>query len=242
MSAPLRVGDVLHETWRLYRSFFVRSATATLVVFGGLGIVAVQGTHSRNDGMLWLMFLLPLAGTALVQGMLVEAVEDERSSRVTKVFGSGPRRLGALLVLSLLTGLGVGLGLLLLCIPGLVLFVRWSLSVPALVIEGLAPRAAMRRSRELVSGRFWSVLRLLLAVGVQTALVAIALRFGFSSLLGGSHDRLVAWFTGTLAAALATPYTAHALTVAYYRLTASERPRDASPRPGTAWASVWDQP
>ena len=232
----LAVGDVLEEAWRLYRAFFARSAALTLVVFGALGAFVVQGRGTRNDLVLWLMFLVPVVGTAVVQGVLVEAVDDERHQGGARLRRG--RRLGALLGLSLLTGVGVGLGLLALFVPGVFLFTAWSLSVPALVIEGRSPRDAMRRSRQLVRGQFWSVLRLLLAVGVQTALVAIALHFAFGFMLGASHAKLVPWLTGSLAGAFATPYTAHAVTVAYYRLTAGETRTAETARP---WTSAWDE-
>jgi len=239
----LAVGDVLHETWRLYRGFFLRSVVTTLIVFGVLGILAVQGVGARNPLLLWIAFLLPVAGTALVQGALLEAVEDERNHNARTSIGvqllAARRRLGPLLGVSLLTGLGVGLGLLLLIVPGVILFTRWSLSVPVVVLEGLSPRAAMRRSRELVDGHFWPVLRLLLSVGVQTAIATIALRTAFFFLLGESHAKLALWFAGTLASAIATPYTAHALSVVYYRLTAADVPEEPS---DTRWSSIWDKP
>jgi hypothetical protein len=224
--SSLAVGDVLHETWRLYRGFFLRSVVTTLIVFGVLGILAVQGVGARNPLLLWIAFLLPVAGTALVQGALLEAVEDERNHRARTSIGdqllAARRRLGPLLGVSLLTGLGVGLGLLLLIVPGVILFTRWSLS----------------RSRELVRGHFWPVLRLLLSVGVQTAVATIALRTAFFFLLGESHAKLALWFAGMLASAIATPYTAHALSVVYYRLTAADVPEEPS---DTRWTSIWDK-
>src|SRR5207237_2657336 len=104
----------------------------------------------RNPVVLWVAFLLPVAGTALVQGALIEAVDNERKNRVrlslVDQYRAGWRRFGPLLGVSVLTGLGVGFGLLLLIVPGVVLFTRWSLSVPVGVLEGRSPRAAMPRS------------------------------------------------------------------------------------------------
>jgi hypothetical protein len=50
------------------------------------------------------------------------------------------------------------------------------------------------------------------------------------------------WLGGTIASALTVPYTAHVLSVLYYRLTEPERPvlPQEPPRRDT-WRSVWDE-
>jgi len=91
--------------------------------------------------------LLSIVGTALVQGALVEAVADRHNSRpqssIADLYRSAWKRAGRLVGVSLLTGIGVGIGLLLLVFPGVILFTRWSLAVPVVMLEGLGPRAAM---------------------------------------------------------------------------------------------------
>jgi hypothetical protein len=109
------------------------------------------------------------------------------------------------------------------------------------MLEGLSPRAAMRRSSALVRGRWWSVFCVLLNVGLGTVLGAIGVRLALFSLLGRSHGTLAIWLSGTIASALATPYAAHAMSVVYYRLTAAEAtpaPESTDPR----WTSVWHGP
>ena len=85
--------------------------------------------------------------------------------------------------------------------------------------------------------------RLLLSGGVQTAVAVIALRSAFVFLLGETHGKLALWLGGTLASAIAAPYTAHAMTVVYYRLTNS-RPaaEEMETTAHNRWASVWDRP
>jgi hypothetical protein len=158
------------------------------------------------------LVLLSFVGTAVVQGALVEAVEQARRHRSGSVLRVAWKRAGALLGVSLLTGIGVGLGLFLLVVPGLILFTRWSLAVPAVMLEGRSPRDAMRRSAELVKGHGWRVFAIFLTV--------TACAFGASFLL----ERLLAgplglWGALTLAATLTTPFAAHALNVVYYRIT-----------------------
>jgi hypothetical protein len=166
----------------------VRSIVVGLAVFAVIGIVDATSASGEPN----LLLLFAGAGTAVVQGALVNAVDDDRKHRparsVQALLGDVRPRFGALLCISVLTGVGVGLGLLFLVVPGVILFTRWSLSVPVVMLEGLSPRAAMRRSSELVRGRFWRVFCVLLNVGLRTVLGALVLRFALFFVLGRSLD------------------------------------------------------
>lgn len=74
------------------------------------------------------------------------------------------RRLWALFGLSILYGLGVLVGLILLILPGLYLYVRWSVAVPVLIAEDAGVGDAFARSGEEISGRFWPVAGTLLLI------------------------------------------------------------------------------
>lgn len=64
--------------------------------------------------------------------------------------------------LVVLTFLGAGLGFILFVIPGVWLLVRWSLALPAMVVERRGPPAALGRSYGLVAGRWWTLFGLTL--------------------------------------------------------------------------------
>jgi hypothetical protein len=145
-----------------------------------------------------------------------------------------------LLGLSLLVGVGLGLGFLLLVVPGVILWTRWSVAVPALVLEGRGVTGSMRRSWELVGGRGWAVWRLFLRVAFLTGLTQIALVLATTPLSGGHPTRLVAFLTGFAASALTTPFGAHALNATYYRLAEPERPVIAD-EPREGWRTVWQE-
>jgi len=161
---------------------------------------------------------------ALLQGGLVEIVRglhvdgDARRLRSMRS-GRAGGRLGTLVAVSILVGLGVGLGFLLLVVPGVVLMTRWAVAVPGAMLEEGTTRDAMRRSRAIVAGNGWNVFKVLFAVGVLTALVSIPF-----ALVGGQSGPVGWWIAGTLGSALTAPYAAHALTVVYYALVQPARP------------------
>jgi hypothetical protein len=207
----LSLPAVLRDTARLYRALFWRTLVMAALVFAVVCLVETVGP--------WPVVLLSFVGTAVVQGALVEAVEQERRERASigGLFRATWKRAGALLGVSLLTGIGVGLGLFLLVVPGLILFTRWSLAVPAVMLEGRSPIDAMRRSRELVKGHGWPVFAVFLTVTVAAGLTSLALELLFADVLG-------LWPALTLASALTTPFAAHALNVVYYRIVDPGKP------------------
>ena len=110
----------------------------------------------------------------------------------------GFRRLGSVLLVALLVGITVGVGFLLLVIPGIIFLVFFSVSVPALVIENRRGTEAMKRSWHLVSGSFWHALGVIVVAAIITGLVS-----GIIGAIGGS-----AWFLHWIFTAIAQIITA----------------------------------
>jgi hypothetical protein len=236
----LDANDVLRQAWRLYKRLFGRSILLGAVVLGSLHFlqaVAAFGRHGVLVSLLAVVF--GVGGVSLLQGGLVEVVrglhlDGSDDASLGDVLARAGGRLGRLIAVSLLTGLGVGFGLLLLVVPGLVLMTRWALAVPVVMLEPGSARGALSRSRELVRGNGWSVFKVLFAVGLLTLLVQIP--FGIAAASSGPFGW---WLAVTTASALTAPYAAHALTVVYYELVEPGRP--VVLEPGTRWQSIWDE-
>jgi hypothetical protein len=205
----LSLPAVLRDTARLYRALFGRTLVMTALVFAVVCFVESVGP--------WPVVVLSFVGTAVVQGALIEAVDQERRHSTDGLFQATWKRAAALVGVSLLTGVGVALGLFFFVVPGLFLFTRWSLAVPAVMLEGRSPRDGMRRSQELVRGHGWQVF----AVFVTVTAVAFGASFVLEQLL---VDIFGLWASLTVASVLTTPFAAHALNVVYYRIAEPGRP------------------
>ena len=97
--------------------------------------------------------------------------------------------------------------------------VRWSLSVPTIVMEGNRPVAALRRSASLVEGRWWRVFGTLALAQFITAIVAQIAGFPFSlpgNLFSGTVATVLVAVGTTLTAIVTTPLAANAQTLLYY--------------------------
>jgi uncharacterized membrane protein len=94
----------------------------------------------------------------------------------------GLSRFLPLIGLAFVAGFLIVLGLILLIIPGLILYTMWFVGVPACVVERLGPWTSLRRSRNLTKGCRWKLfaLALLLLVAslgssvIQSVLSALA--------------------------------------------------------------------
>jgi hypothetical protein len=140
---------------------------------------------------------LALSGAAMFAGMIfqliaqgalmratVAAASDDRVSftdcAATGLFAAIP-----LLALGILSGLAISLGLVLFVVPGMFLWVIWSVSGPALVAERVGPIGAMGRSAELTRGARWKVLGLQLLVLIFYWIVSATLSALLVTVYGG---------------------------------------------------------
>jgi hypothetical protein len=147
---------------------------------------------------------------AAAQATIGDPVDPEESYRF------GFKRLGSVLLVSLLVGLAVAGGFLLLVIPGIIFFVFFSVSVPVLIVENRRGREAMRRSWRLVKGHAWHAFGVLLRwiftsigttlIGPFSALVSVLLYLDLRARSEAlSADTLRAELAAAGAAGVTTP-------------------------------------
>lgn len=236
----MTISGVLSDALAVYRRLLRRSVVIAGLIFA---VVSLADALAARHVTFWtriVSLVVGLVGGLLVQGALVEIVRDlhegRPSARVGELYERTRGRLETLVGTSLLFGLGVGIGLLLLIVPGLILAARWSLIVPLVVIERRGTREAFTRSAEIVRGQTGRVLALFVISAFITGVASIVITGVFAFL----PTFFAYWVGGTVAGALAVPFQAHVLTVLYYRLTDPERPVLPPERPG-GWQSVWDE-
>jgi hypothetical protein len=208
----------------------ISSGGARLSPFGGT--ISAQGTISKHDLIVFVVgyiaaLLLNFAAGRFAQAGCFRAVADaylgeEVNWRSSLRFAL--RRLPAVIVLAVVSGIVVGLATLLCIFPGVYFYVAFSVAVPVLLVEGAGPIRSLGRSRELVQGRWWGALGVALVGYFLVALVSLAL----TSLIVGvafanpSRSTVSGFVLSTLAATLgsmiATPAAAAFTTVLYIDL------------------------
>ena len=206
-------GSVVSRIWEIYRAQFPVLFGLAVLLYAVQFVAYFLLSTSAALPLVALFWAL----SVLYQGMVVKLVQDVRDGRrdhsVRELVRSVEPVFWRLLGVSLLFGLGVGIGFILLIIPGLILIVIWSVVAPVMVLERPGVFAAFGRSRELVRGNGWNVFGVLVVVFV--AVVAVSLIAGLAtSSLGSVGRALVQWLVD---AGLA-PLTALSASVLYFAL------------------------
>jgi hypothetical protein len=237
------IGDVLNRVFDLYKQHFGVLIPAAFWLF--LVVSILGGVLSRTNAVALLIFyVVSLAVAILYQGMVVSLVHDvqdgRRDSSVGELFRSVGPVLGALIGASLLYGIAVGIGFILLIVPGCILLTIWAVIAPAIVIEKKDAMASFGRSRELVRGFGWPVFGAVLVATLITAIASIILLAIADAIADGPILRIV---FGALASTLTAPVGGLLAAVIYYRLL--ELKGESAPRHPSDQGVVqdgWNEP
>lgn len=250
---PLGIGEMVDAAIRLFRTHFrtlIKISAAVLVPLGLVQLIAtiivgpadltsfisvdVNATPEEVLGplvpayvVLGVTSILTSLGSVLVEGASITALAqvyqgqepDWRSS-----LRAGLRRFIPLTLSTILMYLVAGIGLIFCLAPGIFLWTMWSVSAAALVTEQKGPVAALRRSWQLVKGRFWPVLGAM-ALGYLLYYVIsqiISVVTGVITVIGTLNSdsfSFVPTVIGTIiVSVLAAPFLAAMVTIVYFDL------------------------
>jgi hypothetical protein len=214
------LSGVLSEAWGMYKTYARHLLTIAFVIYVVAAIITAILSLAGTFGTL-LGELVSIVAAYLLQAALVKAVQDVRDGRVDMSVGETVEAarpyLGAVIGASLLAAIAIGIGLILIIVPGLFLITIWAVIVPVIVIEQSGALASFGRSRELVRGRGWHVFGTLVVVYVILIVVGAVLGLIFSALPHALGSGLSSVIAGTLIA----PFLALVVTLVYYRLAGS---------------------
>jgi hypothetical protein len=171
--------------------------------------------------------LIMLFTAIFATAAIVKAVADQYLGRTPTISDSlsfARGRWGALLRMGILEMVIVVLGFIALIIPGIYLVVAFAVASPVLLLEGTGAREALKRSRELVKGRWLPVLGVLvLSALVGFVLSAIGALFTQPVLNGVETVRMWIFISSIgemIAQILAAPLGAAITIVLYFDLRA----------------------
>lgn len=198
----------------------------------------------------WVVYMIALgAATYAVSELYVG-----RSATVRQSYSGMRGRIGALIVLMLLVGIRVVVlwiagamtlvlasvisalihpvlsgvvmvfGMIALILGGGFMMLRYGMSVPSLVVEGLSPGQSIRRSIELTKGRLGRVFLLVLCALMVTyaAMLIFQGPFTVGAIVAGPESALGFWLniagavTGTVGTTFTAPFLVIGLALLYY--------------------------
>ena len=147
------------------------SSTSALSLTQGFGIRAVG-----LFGFGWLVSFIGLffLQAALVHGTVV-SLNGKRPS-FGECLSTGLSNFLPLIVIAIIETIAFFFGFLLLIVPGIMLLVRWSVVVPARVVERTGVMRSLGRSAELTRGSSWPIFGLLIVFVLLQ--IAVGIVFG----------------------------------------------------------------
>jgi hypothetical protein len=216
---PMGIGEILSTAFQLYqRHWRTLLAIAAVVVVPFTLLQYLLGDQVRTRGEVtsngvvetatWAVgiagLVAALAGVVMflvLTGAITRAVAAEVAGEdpgVEQSYRFGFHRFWSVLLVSVLVGLAIIGGLILLIIPGIYIGVRLCVSIEALVVEGRRGTQAMGRSWELVGGHWWHAFGTVVVAGLLTGVVNAVITAPFGN---------TGWFVQAVAAAVATVVT-----------------------------------
>jgi hypothetical protein len=191
---PLALGEIIDVSIKLMRRNWRTLALLVLVVAVPVAVVSLLITtstttydptldvRSSDDDAAYgagqvINAVLQLALYLLATVACFEAVAEaymggEPDWRSSLRFAA--RRLPAVLGMSILYFFGLFFGLIAIVIGAIFLAVRWSVAMPALLLERRGPVSALGRSWNLVGGFWWKVFGTLLIVYLLVTVLSLA--------------------------------------------------------------------
>lgn len=224
---PRTLGEILSEAFRIYRENATQLIVIVAIVvvplsFVSAVIVRLFGDPEDRSFGVTLAALLVGAAIGVIIWAILQAAMLRGAAQATigdpvdieASYRWGLARFGSVLLVALLVGIVVGVGFLLLIIPGFIFLVFLSVSEPALIVENRRGTEAMSRSWNLVRGNFWHALVVILVAAIITGVIQ-----GILSAIGGDNW-FVAWIFTAIAQIITAPFTALVTVLLYLDLRA----------------------
>jgi hypothetical protein len=231
---PRSVGEILETAFRLYGRHWAVLMQIVAVVVVPLTLLqylvgdAVSGNvTTTTNGQVALQegagqgilagFLVAVLGLLILQilygavAWAVATVLVGRQPDIGESYRFGYRRMWSILLVGVLFALAVFGGLILFVVPGVIFAVRFSVSVPALVVEGRRGTEALSRSWNLVRGYSWPVFGAFLVAFLLTSIVN-------SVLTSTSANWFVQGVLASIGSIVTTPFVGLVIGLIYFDL------------------------
>ena len=199
-NTPLGVGTLISESFSL---FFSRIVTMFKIIFIPILILGAIGAWLSGPAMIasigmvtgnidpdllvklqnpgiFATYILPLIGVVLgsvLSGVVLLAAYDSTLNRTIDIPAYVNRTLAfifPIVILSIVFAIIMYIGLFLLIIPGLYIAARFSVLVPAIIIDGVG-WGGMGRAQDLTKGYRWPIVGALILIALAVLVVALVI-------------------------------------------------------------------
>ncbi len=207
-SAPISDGTAAVQQVELGRvlSKAFNALTGNFVSFTIVGIAALLpfavmehwmlGGFGQPDALAgmpeWSIYAIYMAAVMILNMVAQAAIivgtaeyQAGRTAGIVTILSKSVSCLLPVLAASVMVTFLTMAGYLLLLIPGVIISLALSITVPVIAVEGLGPIDAMKRSKELTDGNRGSIFGLLVVVNIMTSVLTWVLELIGSIITGG---------------------------------------------------------
>jgi hypothetical protein len=193
---PMNIGELLDRTFFLYRKHFIVFVSIValpqlIMLAFGLMQLAIRSAGSGIAQALWTLvaLLVNLVVLSIAYAATVLALSDVHLGKMASIRNAYAGTKGRLLKIVLVivcASIGIFFGLILLIVPGIILGLAWSVSIPATVIEKEGPLNALQRSAQLTKGSRFRILVIMALITVFTYIVTLVFQAPYIFIAGSS--------------------------------------------------------
>jgi hypothetical protein len=230
---PLDIGEVLGDTFAVIGRNFVLLANVAVMFVAIPAVIRIAGVvlAPLSPTMFSILSAVGLAASvvgallawAAIYQIAMEGLHGQTPSP-SSILDKAAQKFWPMLVLTMLMGIGVFFGTVLLIVPGVILSLAWSVALPAMVLEDRGVFAAFRRSLVLTRGKRWPIFLLnfmITLVTVVANLLLFAAFGGFRGLMTGQTG-LVGTVLSGLMVVIWVPFVAVMTAALFNRLRGEE--------------------
>jgi hypothetical protein len=211
VSLARRLGSLYAQIWRTYRSWAPGLLLLGVVVFVPLGLLDAAAAEVDLDSLdltsgvkiaaliaaIGAVTTTSLLGEVFFSGAVAVALTNPEGEGLPPLREiAGRLKYGRLIAVDIVYVLIVAVGLLLLFVPGVLVFVLLGLAGPVVEIEDRTVRGALARSWRLVRGNFWLTFLVLVPVEIVGDTIGEGIDSFIHSTLG--HSFLTSWLAESL--------------------------------------------
>jgi hypothetical protein len=177
-------------------------------------------------------FVVALIASAIAEGVCIKNTSnlvEKRATNTGEALTFTVHKLLPLLAASIITGILIGVGLVLLVVPGIIFAIMFSLAIPSIIIENVGVADSLSMSRKLVSNRWLKTFAFFIIIGVIILFVAVIAIFVAGPF--GAFGSLAKNMVNSIVTAFAGPVVPIAVTVYYYSMKGRKQQQQVPPPP-----------
>jgi len=215
-----RIGDVVVRSWNVLSRHFLTFSVLTGAALAPQLVLLSGAVHLAPVPLSVSSALAHLILVTFAQAIVIFAAFQDLRGRSVSAGESMTRGLARFLpavAVAVLSAVAVGIGTIILVIPGLIAWAALSVAMPVCVVERGGPVGSLSRSAELTRGYWWHIIAVYVGFFLVQSVVSLTIQ---AAVPGQPH--LAATILAWLWSVLYTSYTAVFAAMLYHDLRASK--------------------